>query len=89
MIKGRRTPRRGGMTEGAIRREAGLSMVRIGRCIVVLLVAGIAIGGRSSILAVDMTLQTRYRRVETCQRIMRVCCVVKVRVQPIHRRVAN
>ncbi len=89
MIEIRRAPPAGRVTDRAVRRKSRCHVIRIVGPREIRLVARIAIHRRIRVVAVEMTLQARERRVHARQRIARHCGVVERRVRPGSRRMAN
>ena len=77
------------MAERTVSGEAGLCMIWVRRRVVARLVARVAIGRSARILAIDVALGTRHCRVESGQSVMCIGGVIKVRIQPVGRRVAD
>ncbi len=82
VVKGRVVPRGRGMALLTGLREAGLHVVRIGRAVEVLDVAGCAIRRCSHKLAVDVALGTANINVSARQRKLRECIVIESRRIP-------
>jgi hypothetical protein len=88
VIKCRRLPRRGRVAHLAGRRNAGLRVIRIGRCVEIVDMARGAVGGKVRVIVVHMAGGAGDRRVRARQWERRLA-VIKCRRLPRRRRMAG
>lgn len=89
VIETRHLPSPGGVTDRAIGGKSADLVVRVGGSVVVLNMAGSAVGRRAGILPAHVTLGAANVHVQARQGELRVLSVIELRTRPVDRRVTQ